>query len=543
VVKNLCLRSSFLLFLLSISGLHVTCSPESSSPPKEKVIFQPVTFPEDFFFGTSSSAYQVEGTYDPELGTLPSNWERFEEMGGISGKQRNLRGSNFYELYPRDLSQHVALGLNAIRLGISWERVEPEPGRFRAEAISYYVEVVRLAHSLGLKVMVTFYHWVVPLWVSDPFLPPDDPRRDLLAFPVNEWLWEAFARFVSQVVPAIAPYVDLYSIVNEPWSVMSGAYVAGIFPGGQPVRLDLARNVAVNLIFMEKRAADVIRALDQSDADGDGKPALIGVALNAGEVYPATPGDPQDEKAARVFNYIYNDLFPRAWVRGELDVDWDGKLTPHTTVPEEGFYPELKGTLDFIGLNFYGPVYAFGFPTPHSFLNGLPLPYGVFGRLDWPVAESGIPIVPSAFLRTIKRFSQWGLPLIITENGASDCDDNQRGRYIVEHLYALGQALDMGIPILGYLHWSLTDNFEWVSGFRQCFGLEAVDFTTFARTLRPSARFYEQIARQRRIDEQLYRRAFEEGYAGDRTGRTFDDSLREILQEKNSSHPSIEPPH
>jgi beta-galactosidase len=294
---------------------------------------------------------------------------------------------------------------------------------------------------------------------------------------------------------------------------------------------------------MEKRAADVIRALDQSDADGDGKPALIGVALNASEVYPATPGDPQDEKAARVFNYIYNDLFPRAWVRGELDVDWDGKLTPHTTIPEEGFYPELKGTLDFIGLNFYGPVYAFGFPTPHSFLNGFPIPYGVFGRLDWPVAESGIPIVPSAFLRTIKRFSQWGLPLIITENGTSDCDDNQRRRYIVEHLYALGQALDMGIPILGYLHWSLTDNFEWVSGFRQCFGLEAVDFTTFARTLRPSARFYEQIVRERRIEEKLYRKAFEEGYAGDRTGRTFEDTLREIFQEKTSPFPSIEPPY
>lgn len=501
-----------------------------------------MTFPTQFFLGTASSAYQVEGNYDPQLGSLASNWSRFEEMGGILGKQRNPRGSNFYELYPEDLTMHVALGLNAVRLGISWERVEPEPRRFRAEAISHYVQVVRTAHELGLKVMVTFYHWVVPLWVSDPSLPPGDPRRDLLAVPMNRWLWEEFALFVSTVVAALAPYVDLYSIVNEPWSVMSAAYVAGVFPAGQPFRLDLAQNVAVNLIFMENRAAQVIRSLDQADADGDGKPALIGVALNASAVYPATPGDPEDEQAARVFNYIYNDLFPRAWVLGELDTNWDGKLTSAGTIPPEGFYPELKGTLDWIGLNFYGPVYAFGFRT-RSFFHGLPIPYGVPGSLDvYPVAESGIPIKPEAFVRTLKRYSAWGLPLIVTENGASDCNDNQRGRYIVEHLYALGQAIALGIPVLGYLHWSLTDNFEWISGFRQCFGLMAVDYTTFKRTLRPSARFYEEIARSRTIPWETFWEGYKSGYAGDRTGRSVTAVVEEILAEKYAPWETPSPP-
>lgn len=528
-----------LLFYLFGFLLLYGCTGVSRSSLEREVIFEPVTFPRDFLFGTASSAYQVEGNYDPQLGSLSSNWSRFEEMGGIIGKQRNPRGANFYELYPHDLTLHVALGLNAIRIGISWERIEPEPRVFRPEAISHYGQLAKLAHELGLRVMVTFYHWVVPLWISNPSFPPSDFRRDLLAVPLNRWLWEEFAHFVSQVVPTLGPYVDLYSVVNEPWSVMSAAYVAGIFPGGQPMRLDLARNVAVNLIYMERYAAEVIRNLDRSDADGDGKPALVGVALNASEVYPATPGDHQDERAARVFNYIYNDLFLRAWIRGELDTNWDGKIDDLSQTPPEGIYPELKGTLDWIGLNFYGPVYAYGFSTPHSFLQGLPFPYGVPGRVNWPLAESGIAIRPEALLRTLKRYSQWGLPLIVTENGTSDCNDDQRARYIVEHLYALGQAMDLGIPILGYLHWSLTDNFEWLSGFRQCFGLAAVNFATFERTLRPSARFYEEIVRNRSIGAELFSEGFRSGYGGDRTGRTLKDVLEAILAEKHSPPPEI----
>ena len=164
---------------------------------------------------------------------------------------------------------------------------------------------------------------------------------------------------------------------------------------------------------------------------------------------------------------------------------------------------------------------------------GLPVALGLFDTpSDLPFTEMGSQIRPAVYLATIEYFwNRYGLPIYLTENGTADCDGNQRPRQTVDHLYAVGRGLAMGIDVRGYFHWSLTDNFEWQHGTRQCFGLYAVDYDTLVRTPRPTVDVYARIVREGRIGRGLLEEAFAWGYDGDSTGWTLDDWLAEIERE------------
>lgn len=516
------LPSRFLLLIAVLFG----CQADAQAPAG----FVTVTFPKTFLWGTASAAYQVEGNYDPNLGQLESNWSRWEEMGRVVDAQTNPRGADFYRQYPQDLERLKALGLTAIRIGIAWERVEPRNDQWNQAGLDYYVDIVKRAHELGMQPMVTFYHWVVPRWVADPSLPKGDPRRDQLAVPNNQWLWDEFSEFVAKVTPALAPYVDLYSVINEPWSVIAGSYLAGVHPPGDTLNFTGMQAVHANLAFMHARAVRVIRELDQVDADGDGKAAFIGMAKEAGRMTPFDWAKPADVNAAKTLQYAYNEAILNAWIHGALDVNWDGDTEDKDTIPPEGHYPELAGSLDWIGINYYGLTYAKGTADP-SLFGSVPMPFGGGGKA-LPKSEIGMELRPAGFVASLEHFwYKYRLPMYITENGIADCDDNQRKRYLTEHLYALGRAMqDEGMDIRGYFQWSFVDNFEWAHGFHQCFGLFALDRSNFERTLRPGGAAYAEIVRTRTIDETRLRDAIASGY-GPGTAPTFEETVAEIEAE------------
>ncbi|RMF18726.1 MAG: glycoside hydrolase family 1 protein, partial [Candidatus Dadabacteria bacterium] len=492
-----------------------------------------VTFPDNFLWGTASAAWQVEGDVAGDgLTTYTSNWTIWtREMDGAGG-ETNDRGAGFYSLYREDLDRHAAMGLNAIRLSIDWARVEPQPDVWNDAALDHYVDVIRTARSLGQQVMITFWHWVVPTWVSDPRRPAGDPARDQLAVPYNTWLHAQFADFVSHVVSRIGADVDLYSVLNEPWSVIAGAYVAGVHPPGELLDIEAALDVHANLIFMLSAAARAIREVDTVDADGDGRAALIGVAKASSVILPFDADNALDVAGAHDYNYLFNSIAIDAWTSGQLDVNGDGDTADTDTTPPEGFYPELENTLDWIGIQYYGPIYVRGFDGEPPF-TGLPVALGLFGTpSDLPFTEMGSQIRPAVYFATIEYFwNRYRLPIYLTENGTADCDGNQRPRHTVDDLYAVGRGLAEGIDIRGYFHWSLTDNFEWQHGTTQCFGLYAVDYETLARTPRPTVDVYARIVREQRIDRQLLEEAYSWGYDGDQTGWTLDDWLAEIEAE------------
>jgi beta-glucosidase/6-phospho-beta-glucosidase/beta-galactosidase len=519
-----------LAFALALTLGLTACKGDAKPDPAS--LLHPVTFPSGFLWGTAEAAWQVEGDLAADGVTPSTNWSIWTREFDGAGGEVNDRGAGFYTLYEADLDRMQALGVNAFRMGIEWARIEPQNDQWNQAAIDHYVKVIKAARKRKMTVMVTFWHWVVPDWITDPRLPKGNPGRDQIAVPHNQWLYDEFDEFVAHVMPFIKDDVDYYSVLNEPWSLIGGGYIAGMHPPGDLFNIDGALAVHTNLIFMQALAGKVIRDLDHGDADGDGKPALIGQAKASSIVLPLDPDDPKDVEGAKNYNRLFNATDIDALVTGNLDVNGDGDYDDKNTVPPEGNYKELAGSLDWIGVQFYSPVYVMGIPGGQEPFTAIPTAKGFPGYVSTqPHTEMGSQIRPATYLATIEFYwNRWHLPILLTENGSGDCDDNQRPRQTVEDVYAVGRAIDAGIDVRGYFHWSLTDNFEWSYGTTQCFGLFGVNYTTLERTKRRSADVYQRIIAENGVNAALYREAYGWGYDG-KEGAPMDDTLREIEAE------------
>jgi beta-glucosidase len=148
---------------------------------------------------------------------------------------------------------------------------------------------------------------------------------------------------------------------------------------------------------------------------------------------------------------------------------------------------ELAKDDDFIGVQNYSRAF-FG---PSGLL---PLPVGS------PTNQHGEETYPPSLANCVRyAHEQTGVPVFITEHGVSTLDDRQRAMFIPAALAHLHDVIESGLPVIGYCHWSLLDNFEWVGGYEPKFGLVAVDEISFERTPKPSAFVYGAIAQSNSI--------------------------------------------
>ncbi len=501
-------------------------------PPADDDSAQPpdLAFPADFLWGTASSAWQVEGDQDTTPGDgmpFASNWTAWEDMGCIEDGDRNERGAGFWDLYEADLDRAAELGTNTIRLGIEWARIEPQDDQWDEDALAHYAEVLAAARARGLTPMVTTWHWVVPTWVQDP---STDPVVDLLMAPPgpDAPFALAFADFVGHVAPVLGEHVDLWAILNETFSVIAGGYLSGLVgmgcgSGGHPPgggSITDARTVYANLLFAHAAACHALREGDLDDLDGDGQAALCGGAATTNVIRPRDPTNPDDIAGAAKVDWIYNHAQHVAWTTGDLDLDFD--LLNETTVAEndnlpmdEGNYPELADTLDWIGLNYYGPISVLGLPS--SSMGGLPAQDVADYDPELPHSTIGFAVDAPGLGLILDAFSTYGLPIYITENGFGTEDDVDRPTYLLEHLDQAAAAIARGVDLRGYYHWSLTDNFEWAFGYNQQFGLFGVDFEdpNLARIRHPSADAFAEIIAARAITDPIRERWLRLPYATD----------------------------
>jgi beta-glucosidase len=154
--------------------------------------------------------------------------------------------------------------------------------------------------------------------------------------------------------------------------------------------------------------------------------------------------------------------------------------------------PEAAETLDFVGVNYY---------TRDLVRFDLRVPRQLFGRNlpgpDLPISDGDYGVIyPEGMARVLRLAHAYGRPLYVTENGLPDRDDDQRPSFIIGHLREMWRAMQQGIDVRGYYHWSLVDNFEWADGWSLKFGLIEIDPKTQERRLRPSARLYEEVCRR-----------------------------------------------
>jgi beta-glucosidase len=419
-------------------------------------------FPAGFLWGAATSAHQVEG------GNRLNDWWRFEQRLGVLADGRPSGDAcRHYDRFDEDFALAEADGHSAHRLSLEWSRIEPEPGRFDAAAVAHYHGVFASLQRRRLVPVVTLHHFTNPLWIADAG--GWESRATVDRF-------EEFVRFCAR---EFGGEVDWWCTVNEPEVFAFRGWSEGLWP---PAVRDNSRalEVIANQLEAHGRAFHVLHAEDHADADGDGIAARVGFAKHYVQLEALRPWHPLDQLQAMFERRVFVEAVERAAVEGVIDLAIPGATRVKRVLPE------LKGALDYYGLNYYTRWHVRSLSSaPHASAPGATL-----NDLGWEVW-------PDGFRRALLAAGRFGKPVLVTENGVADAADTLRPRMLVAFAEAMHAAIAGGVDVRGYLHWSLLDNFEWSEGWRGRFGLYAVDpdDPALARTRRRSAEVLARLAR------------------------------------------------
>ncbi len=419
-------------------------------------------FPPDFKWGVATASHQVEGN------NKNNQWWAWEHQAGriVNGDKSGL-ACNWWQDAEGDFDLIAHMGMNSLRLSIEWSRIEIAPGQIDMTALERYREMLKALITRGIEPMVTLHHFSNPIWFEND----------------GGWLSHKavayFARYVEQVVNVLGEYTNLWCTINEPNVYAYMGYIKGDFPPGAH-DFRAAFRVQRNLLKAHAAAYRTIHDIQES--------AQVGLAHNIRIFEPANPKLLLDRMVTWFQDIGFNQGILKALKSG-----W--------WLPPMGIGPALKirHTLDWIGLNYYTrDLVAFDRKAASS----------GFGRAmhaeDAELLDGGYgELHPGGLRKALKRLAQLELPIYITENGIPDSDDDQRPRALLLHLHQAWKILQNNLPLKGYYHWTLTDNFEWAEGWSLRFGLLALDSETQERIRRPSADLYASIAKGNAITPEL----------------------------------------
>ena len=412
-------------------------------------------FPDGFLWGAATSSHQVEGN------NTNNDWWAWEADGRVP--QRSGLACDHYRRYPEDFDLARELDHNAHRFSLEWSRIEPREGHFDDEAIAHYGRVIDALKERGIEPIVTIYHFALPRWLA--------ARGGW----ENAKTEDHFERYVARVVDAYGERVRWWLTINEPVVLVYKSYLIGQWPPGKS-DYPTAFKVVRHLLRAHVKAYRVIHAKRPD--------AMVSVAKHALALTACNPRSWRDRMSVRVRSYLFNELFLDALHTGWLRVP--------------GLFWERlhQGrTLDFIGLNYYTRDFVrnTGFSLPGFIGDACTIDHhGHVGKRN----SLGWEVFPEGLARFLRRYARFKLPILITENGVPADRDEDRWVFIFLHLWQVARAIDEGIPVLGYLYWSLLDNFEWADGYDARFGLVGVDFENgLERSIRPSARLYSAVIR------------------------------------------------
>ena len=422
----------------------------------------PTPFPAGFLWGAATSAHQVEG------GNHRNDWWRFEQItGAIHDGHQSGDACRHYERFDTDFALAAGDGHNAHRLSLEWSRIEPAREQWNATEVAHYHAVFASLRKHRLIPVVTLHHFTNPLWIAD--------RGGW----ENRETVDHFTAFVRFCAREFGGEVDWWCTVNEPEVYAFRGWSEGIWP---PRKHDESAALAViaHLLEAHGRAYRVLHEEDRTDADGDGIPARVGFAKHRPQLVPAHPWFPLDQLRAYFENRVFNRAVESAPITGVIDLSIPG------AAPVKRELSELRGALDWYGLNYYTrwQVNFLG-KQAHTTRRGAPM-----NDLGWEIWPEGLG-------DAVREAAKLGKPVLVTEHGVADARDQWRPRVIEVALASLAAEIAAGAPVLGYLHWSLLDNFEWSDGFKGRFGLYAVDFADPERPRRRtvSADVFAKFAR------------------------------------------------
>ncbi len=424
-----------------------------------------LTFPSDFVWGVSTSAYQFEG------GGSSNQWTTWERQGRIRSGDQNRNACDWWRETRRDLDLCRALGLDAIRISIDWGRVEPVQGETCRITLHRYRSLLDEIVRSGMRPFLTLHHFVHPQWFEEAggFL--------------GRLSAEMYAAFAERVVGELGDLCSDWLTFNEPNVYSTFGYLFGEFPPGHQRRFRDCAAVMANMHRAHAFAYGRMHRLQPA--------AKIGIATNWVDFKPASTS-PADRFLAQIYDSFFN--------RSTLNLLTCGTL-PRPFRSFTADVPEAKGKIDFIGLNVYNRLHV---RTPWS--EGSRKTGGIFVPSDAPQGDHGVDLpygeaCPEAISEAARTYSSLHVPLYVMENGVPDRTDRIRPWVLVQSVKTVHELQEQGIDLRGYFHWSLVDNFEWNEGWTLRFGLYELNPRTQERRARFSASLYRDIIRQNGLSE------------------------------------------
>ena len=466
-----------------------------------------------FTFGAATAATQLE---DQNERTDWWFWTLPVDEGGAGEGVPVGEAVQGYTRALEDVALVVDTNLDSYRFSVEWGRVEPNRDEIDADAVAHYRSILDALVEQDIEPMVTVYHFSNPIWVNDfvAGCPEDGPTDENLCGWGPEGGALAIEELAEHAAFLAAEYgdvVDDWCTINEPVNYIVASYGAAVFPPGEFLILsDIDRLLEVFRNYISAHAAmyDAIKEHDTVDADGDGVAASVGLTLSIADWVPARDNeasdDPADVAVAEKTRYFYHEVFPRAVIDGTFDADLD-------FVAEET-HPNWAGRLDWMGVQYYFRAGVTAAVQPISILGGTIC----FGEFDfgaclppedetWWVPEMAYEFYAPGIRIILNELAEEfpGLPLVVTESGIATHVGARRAENIVRTLEQIQLAIEDGVDVRGYYHWSLIDNFEWAEGYGPRFGLFEVDFETFDRAPTLGQEVLAEIAGQRSLSSDL----------------------------------------
>ena len=412
-----------------------------------------VTFPKHFLWGASTAAHQVEGgnhnqwsvwelenakakaaQADYHLHDYPT-WDKIKAEAKKPDNYVSGALADHYNRYKEDFDFIEKMHMNSYRFSVEWSRIEPAEGVWNSEAIAHYKTYLDELRRRKIEPVVTLLHFTLPVWFAGK---GGFEKRANVKY---------FVRFAEKIMSELGNSVRFIITINEPEVYGFESYYLQNWPPNQSSIWKVWR-VANNQATAHRKTAKALHAMNRRYKIGFAKSSVF-----------FFPGDTAwlSRLSANVFQYFQDDYFIKKYIRH----------------------------CDFLGVNYYQSQRLFGYRVHNS-------ETAEYSDVDWMLAPADIEYALERLHRKYKK------PLMITENGLADADDEHRQWWIKQTIIGMEKALKQGVELIGYFHWSLLDNFEWAYGKWPRFGLVAIDYKTGQRTLRPSAVWFGRVIKKLR---------------------------------------------
>lgn len=414
-----------------------------------------MSFPAHFLIGAATAAHQVEGN------NVDSDCWALENIKHSDYLEKSGEAVDHYHRYEEDIRLLAEAGLNAYRFTIEWARIEPEEGKFNKQEIEHYRSVIQACRIRGVEPVVTLHHFSSPVWL------------------IRKGGWEAdttpddFARYVEYVMTNLGKELTYVCTINEAnmglqIAAIAKRYMREMLRGGKKKKqsTDGQVQMGMNLETMLKNMA--MAGQEKIEAVGVKDPKVFqSMRTKKGDLLIMQAHTKAREVIRRIAPHVkvgltlsLHDIQPVRGGEKQAEKIWAEEFTHYLPYIQED---------DFLGVQNYTRTLV-------ARSGDIGVPQGA------ETTQMAYEFYPEALGHVLERVSKdFKHDLIVTENGIATSDDAERCEFIRRAMRSVEECLKKNVPVKGYIHWSLMDNFEWQKGFSMHFGLIAVDRTDMSR--------------------------------------------------------------